>query len=97
MKQKGRPYARHVLYVDLPQGQVSFHSRVKYDGPEYGGDWDGKYKSEERIVEFADAVVARSEQAPPVARRTRWASLETNRSCLTPAKFFVAGEKPFPM
>ena len=60
MKQKGRPYARHVLYVDLPQGQVSFHSRVKYDGPEYGGDWDGKYKSEERIVEFADAVVARS-------------------------------------
>ncbi len=50
-------YARHVLYVDLPQGQASFHSAVEYGGPQYDGDWDGEHKSEERILNFADRVM----------------------------------------
>src|SRR5579863_7361061 len=45
-----------VLYVDLPQGQVSFHSPDKLEGPAYAGDWDGTHLSAERVIEFADAV-----------------------------------------
>lgn len=32
---------RHVLYVELPTGQVSFHSGERYVGPDYSGEWDG--------------------------------------------------------
>lgn len=32
----------HVLYVDLPTGQVSFHSGVRGNGPDYPGQWDGQ-------------------------------------------------------
>lgn len=48
-----------VLYVNLPQGQVSFHSRSRYDGTEYAGDWDGSHASAARILEFCDEVYAR--------------------------------------
>ncbi len=44
----------------LPDGQVSFHSTERYDGPEYEGDWDGQRQSEERILAFADGVLAQS-------------------------------------
>ena len=30
-----------VLYVDLPTGQVSFHTNVRGIGPDYHGHWDG--------------------------------------------------------
>ncbi len=30
----------HILYVDLPTGQVSFHVGQRYDGPDYAGEWD---------------------------------------------------------
>lgn len=50
--------ASWVLYVDLPDGQVSFHSLARYAGPDYEGDWDGQRKSEERILAFCDRVVA---------------------------------------
>lgn len=56
-------HARYVLYVELPEGQVSFHSTERHDGPEHEGDWDGQRKSEERILEFADAVLAQSPEA----------------------------------
>ena len=46
-----------VLYVDLPQGQVSFHSPDRGEGPKYWSDWDGERKSEERILVFCDAVM----------------------------------------
>lgn len=45
-----------VLYVDIPQGQVSFHSPVRYEGPEYPGAWDGAHLSRERILAFCDEV-----------------------------------------
>jgi|SRR5579864_6752222 len=45
-----------VLYVDLPQGQISFHNRVKYSGPNYLGEWDGFRASCERILAFCDWV-----------------------------------------
>src|ERR1051326_6304313 len=51
-----------VLYVDLPQGQVSFHSPNRGEGPDYAADWDGKRLSAERIIQFCDSVYARDER-----------------------------------
>jgi hypothetical protein len=38
---KGTPVYEHVLYVDLPTGQVSFHTATRGIGPNYPGEWDG--------------------------------------------------------
>ena len=46
-----------VLYVDLPQGQVSFHSPDRGLGPDYPGEWDGLKASQDRIVAFCDSVM----------------------------------------
>jgi hypothetical protein len=52
-----------VLYVDLSvQGQVSFHSPERYEGPDYEGAWDGKRLSEDRIIKFCQAVFAAKEE-----------------------------------
>lgn len=32
---------RHVLYIDLPTGQVSFHTDMRSDGPHHAKGWDG--------------------------------------------------------
>lgn len=45
-----------IIYVDLPEGQVSFHSTQRYEGPDYPGEWDRQRKSEERILKFCDRV-----------------------------------------
>lgn len=37
-----QPVHRHVLYVDLPTGQVSFHAGARGVGPDYPHRWDGK-------------------------------------------------------
>ena len=34
-------YHRHVLYVDLPTGQASFHTGARGKGPAYDTAWDG--------------------------------------------------------
>jgi len=36
-----QPVHRDVLYVDLPTGQVSFHTAPRGAGPDYPGGWDG--------------------------------------------------------
>ncbi len=46
-----------VIYVDLPQGQVSFHSEQRGQGPDYQGDWDGERLSTERILEYCDGLL----------------------------------------
>lgn len=48
--------ASWVLYVDLPNGQVSFHSPTRGSGPDYPHEWDQSKLSAERIVAFCDAV-----------------------------------------
>jgi hypothetical protein len=45
-----------VLYVVLPQGQCSFHSADRLEGPDFVGDWDGLHLSRERILAFCDSV-----------------------------------------
>src|SRR4051812_36241925 len=44
-KDLSQTYNEHVLYIDLPQGQVSFHSPTRYKGPDYPGEWDGQRAS----------------------------------------------------
>ncbi|MGL4442994.1 MAG: hypothetical protein ACRCU1_05175 [Alsobacter sp.] len=34
-------YHCYVLYIDLPTGQVSFHTAARGRGPDYAGQWDG--------------------------------------------------------
>jgi hypothetical protein len=47
-----------VIYVDLRrEGQVSFHSPVRGEGPEYSKVWDGLHSSGERILRFCDRVM----------------------------------------
>jgi hypothetical protein len=50
-------FAPHVLYLELPQGQVSFHPLERFDGPDYVGSWDGQSVSEERILRFCESVL----------------------------------------
>jgi hypothetical protein len=52
-----QPYARWVLYVDLPQGQVSFHNTMPYSARIYPRDWDRQHASAERIFAFCEAVM----------------------------------------
>lgn len=51
-------HASHVLYIDLPQGQVSFHSTQRFAGPDYPAQWDGKKASEHRVLAFCHAVAS---------------------------------------
>jgi hypothetical protein len=46
----------HVLYLELPQGQVSFHSPQRGPGPKYEKPWDGLTASCARILAYCDAV-----------------------------------------
>jgi len=52
-----QPFAKHVLYVDLPNGQVSFHALSRLRGPDYHGQWDGSRGSERRIIEFCQSIL----------------------------------------
>ena len=54
--------ARHnvVLYVDLPEGQVSFHTARRGQGPDYPGAWDGeRLVGATRVCRFAASVLER--------------------------------------
>lgn len=48
--------AKHVLYLELPGGQISFHCINRHIGPDYGGEWDGVHLSQERVIEFCQQV-----------------------------------------
>ena len=47
----------HTLYLDLKQGQVSFHSPDRLKGPDYPGEWDGTHLSADRIIAFCEEVL----------------------------------------
>lgn len=52
LQEKCDPH-HHILYVELPTGQVSFHNGVRYAGPDYAGEWDGeKGQDAGRICRF---------------------------------------------
>jgi hypothetical protein len=53
---RGDPH-HHILYVDLPTGQVSFHTGTRGEGPDYAGEWDGaKGTAAERVCRFVAGV-----------------------------------------
>ncbi|HLH92042.1 MAG TPA: hypothetical protein VKX28_26720 [Xanthobacteraceae bacterium] len=57
---EGDPH-HHVIYIDLPTGQVSFHNGTRYAGPDYGALWDGvKGASADRICRWVAQVVERA-------------------------------------
>lgn len=53
--------AVHVLYVDLPTGQVGFHSTqmLGRNAKVYTGQWDGQNKNMERIFKFCEDILNR--------------------------------------
>jgi hypothetical protein len=53
-----------VLYVDLPQGQCSFHSAGRGQGPDYPKDWDKSNQGRERIIAFCDSVAGEAQPGP---------------------------------
>lgn len=54
-----------VLYVDLPTGQVSFHTAARGVGPDYPGQWDGvRGTGAIRIIRWASSL---SELMPAIA------------------------------
>ncbi len=59
-----QPFHNHVLYVDLPTGQVSWHTASRGSGPQYPGAWDGvRNSASQRICRFvADLLQQQSSQ-----------------------------------
>lgn len=54
-------FHKFVLYVDLPTGQVSFHTAQRGTGPTYAGTWDGvANQSAQRIVSWIGRLLATS-------------------------------------
>ncbi len=51
-----QPKAKHVLYIDIPQGQVSLHSVQRFAGPDYHGAWDGRDATEDRVIQFCESL-----------------------------------------
>lgn len=49
-----------VLYVDLPSGQVSFHTAPRGAGPDYPGQWDGvRGMGPQRICSFCAQILGK--------------------------------------
>ncbi len=52
-----QPFHKTVLYIDLPTGQVSFHTSARGAGPNYAGAWDGvPNASADRILRWVARV-----------------------------------------
>lgn len=51
-------FHRWVLYVELPTGQVSFHSAAALCARRFDGEWDRTHLSAERIIRFVQSLLA---------------------------------------
>ena len=77
-----QPKHRFVLYVDLPTGQVSFHSAERGNGPDYAGAWDGASgRQSDRIVRWAAALLD---------NRTDWG---VDGSAIPPVRYLCDGNR----
>jgi len=53
-----QPVHRHVLYVELPTGQVSFHTDERGAGPDHPRGWDGvPRQSADRILRWISRLL----------------------------------------
>lgn len=58
----------HVLYVELPTGQVSFHAPARGEGPDYGGEWDGmKGAGPGRVITWCARLLSAPVSSPACA------------------------------
>ena len=74
-------FARWVLYVELPTGQVSFHSPDRLDGPVYPGAWDGmRDASAGRILRLCDQILKNRPIDPPGASRKKGPKARSRRA-----------------
>lgn len=56
-------FHKWVLYVELPTGQVSFHTAGRGEGPDFPGEWDGvRDVSASRIIRWAEVVLDEERQ-----------------------------------
>lgn len=81
----------HVLYLDLPTGQVSYHTDARLEGPDYPGKWDGVKKvGDQRIARWCAALLDGAAPAPEIAvapppaapRRCSWCGANPGEACL---------------
>ncbi len=57
-----QPHHRWVLYVEIPTGQVSFHTAARGDGPAYAKPWDGiRIQGPTRICKWVAQLLAAAE------------------------------------
>jgi hypothetical protein len=56
---------RHVLYIETPEGQVSFHSPERGKGPDFPDPWDGQHASQARILALCDSIHVRLAETYP--------------------------------
>ena len=82
-KDDRQPVHNKVLYIDLPTGQVSFHSSTHFNSPVvYPGAWDGSGDSENRIIQFVKLVIDASEHTcVAAARRNRVEAVQQEQLC----------------
>lgn len=52
-----QPFHKWVLYVELPTGQISFHSETRGAGPDYLNEWDRSGCSAERICKWVQIIL----------------------------------------
>jgi hypothetical protein len=65
-----------VLYVEIPTGQVSFHSPVRGSGPDYPGEWDHqKEASHTRICQWTQGLLDTHPDVVPARELDRSAPL----------------------
>jgi hypothetical protein len=79
-----QPFHRFVLYLELPTGQVSFHSALRSLGPDFAGQWDGQRNVQaDRILRYAAAVL---DGRPPVP-----GTLGADGSAIAPSRWLSDG------
>lgn len=58
------PKYSHVLYIEIPTGQVSFHNASRGAGPDYGKEWDGaKGQGATRIIRWCTNLLEQRQAA----------------------------------
>ena len=63
---RGDPH-HHIIYVELPTGQVSFHTGSRHEGPDFVGQWDGaRAVAADRICRFVADLLKSSVPAASV-------------------------------
>lgn len=91
MEDPDQPFHNQVLYIDIPTGQVSFHTDVRGKGPDYYRSWDGvRDAAHVRICQWVQAILDGS----PIAEGVPVAVAPMVKDCQHPTvKTRASGEE----